>query len=251
MTYLTKDENDLLQHYLQGAIADLGEMALDLATGTNLSECRTTYYKIPGHIVYPKTHDPEHCYLTPGNSFWVSFVDRGTARPVVVAAHKIIETRSLAGEIYTHRAFGNLGPIIDTYDIGIQDGLPQLAGRMGTTGGIVMHEDWQKRGLASQIARVVQALSIRHFEIDYQFNFTIDSPERRRFVKNGYGIEHSVLATTGTTPINGKTVGVMLNWSSRQEILGRMKRELDERKARRLETAVDVGDLRHRAVQIA
>ncbi len=251
MTYLTKNENDLIQRYLKSATADLNEMELDLEIGEDLQDCKAAYNDIPGNIIYPKTHDPDHCYLTPSNAFWCSFIERRTGDPIVVGAHRIIETRSLVGEIYTHRAFGDRLPVVDTYDIGLQEGLPQLSGRMGSTGGIVTHEMWQKRGLGSLIARVMQALSIRHFEIDYQYSFTVDNPNRRRLVRNGYGIEHSVLATVGTTPINGKSIGVMLNYSSRQELLARMKKELGVCKLRRLQAPARIRDNRHPAIQVA
>lgn len=38
---------------------------------------------------------------------------------------------------------------------------------------------------------------------------------------------HSMLATQGVTPINGKNIGVMLNWTSQRELLDRMMDELD------------------------
>ena len=105
--------------------------------------------------------------------------------------------------------------------------------------------------MGAKIARVMQALSIRRFEIDYQYSFTIDNPQRRRFVKNGYRIEHSVLATVGKTPINGKTIGVMLNWSSRDKLLDRMRMELLGGEARLLERPNRVGNPGYVAIEVA
>jgi hypothetical protein len=249
MTYLSKTDNDLIQCYLESTKTKLDAMGLRLTIGRDLTKCRAAYNKIPGHIVFPNTHDPERVYCHPDNAFWIAFECKQLDRPVVLAAHRMIETRSLIADMYTHRAFADLMPVDNAYDIGLQDGLPELAGRLGTTGGIVTHDSWRRLGLGGLIARMVQALSMRRFEIDYQYSFTIDDPDRARFVKNGYGIEQSVLATVGKTPINGKTIGVRLNWSSRRQLLDRMCGELREEEAGRLKRAVGVSNPANRAIR--
>ena len=99
MTYLTRRENELIQLYLDAATEQLRHMGLVIETGHDLRECRAAYYEIPGHSKYPNTHDPDRCYLTPSNSFWVSFVDQVSTKPVVIGAQRIIETRSIISEI--------------------------------------------------------------------------------------------------------------------------------------------------------
>jgi len=235
MTILTIDQNHTLQAYLKLVGRVLDRLGLELEAGADLADYKALYPTIPGHITLPRTHDPDNAYCHPGNSFWVSFRPTHSEQPIALCAYRAIETECLASEMYTHCIFGDIGPTIDAYDIGIQDGLPRLAGRMGSNGGIVVDADWRGTHLegwpdlrlGGLIARAAQALAVRRFRIDYQFSFTIDSPARHDLASKGYGMAHSMLATQGVTPINGKDIGVMLNWTSRAELLERMMRELE------------------------
>jgi len=236
MTILTIDQNQTVQSYLMLAGRILDRLGLDLSAGTDLTEYKDLYPHIPGHISLPRTHDPDSCYCHPDNSFWIAFRPIGEEQPIALCAHRAIQTECLVSEMYTHCIFSDIAPIVDAHDIGLQAGLPNLTGRMGSNGGIVVSTDWRGKRLegwpdlrlGGLIARIAQALSIRRFRIDYQFSFTIDSPARHNLAAKGYGMAHSVLATKGITPINGKNIGVMLNWTSRTELLDRMRQELDD-----------------------
>ncbi len=235
MTVLTIDDNQTLQSYLKLAAHILDRLGLELMADWNLADFKKLYPKVPGHTTPPKTHDPDYCYCRPDNSFWVGFRPKGEAEMAALCAHRAIDTECLISELYTHCLWGDIGPTIDAYEFGLEDGLPQLSGCMGSNGGIVVATDWRGKRLegwpdlrlGGLIARIAQALSIRRLRIDYQFSFTVDSPSRHKLAKSGYGMAHSVLATTGVTPINGRNMDLMLNWTSRAELLGRMQQELD------------------------
>ena len=135
MTYLSESDNELIQSYLGKAVAVLKLMGLQLEVRRDLQDCVSAYYDTPGHIKYPTTHHPDHVWCHPDNSFWVSFDCAKSGRHAVVAAHRVIHTQSIVSELYTHRAFQDLSPVIDAYDIGLQNGLPRLSGSIPVIAG--------------------------------------------------------------------------------------------------------------------
>lgn len=235
MTILTREQNRTVQAYLQLATKVLNRHGLEMFAGADLNDYKDHYHCVEGRLRVPKTHDPDHCYCHPDNAFWVGFRPLGEEKPVALCAHRTIDTEDLFSELYTHRLFSDASPVIDAYEYDLEDGLPHLAGRLGSNGGIVVALDWRGRQidgwpdmrLGGLIARVSQALSIRMFQIDFQFSFSRTSPERRAMASNGYGMAHSVLAMTGMSPITETVMDLRLNWTSRMELLDRMSREVE------------------------
>ena len=209
MTILTIEQNQTVQSYLKLAVRVLDRFGLELIADANLDQFKELYRSIPGSVRVPKTHDPSHSYCHPDNAFWIGFLPIGSERPIALCAHRVLDTEDLVSEMYTHRLFSDIGPVVDAHEIGLQEGLPRLAGRLGSNGGIVVAEDWRGRRLdgwpdlrlGGLIARIAQSLSIRRFRIDFQYSFTQNSIKRRDLAAKGYGMLTAPWPPRGTLPL--------------------------------------------------
>lgn len=179
----------------------------------------------------PSSHNPKKCYLHPGNSFWVYVRHTATGDIIGCQAQRLIVTEDFIHDCLAQTLFEDITPSLDASPIGTDDAVQVLiGGRVMYGGGLYIRPDWRSKGLLI-FNRVSRTIALRHFQADYFCGLQMNSPRRRAMALTGFAFAHVVPFIKGGLPGKPQADDVQLSWSSRQEWMETIRRELANRGA--------------------
>lgn len=181
----------------------------------------------------PSSHDPHKCYLHPGNSFWVYIIHSASGDIIACHAQRLMITDDFVHECQAQTLFGNLNPSLDAQPLGVDDfDEARVSGRVVYGGGNYIRPDWRGKGLLI-FNRASRTIALRHFQADYLCAFQMNTPQRRGMALTGLAFANVEPFIKGGLPGKPQADDVQLSWSSRQEWMEAIRRELANQDAAR------------------
>ena len=185
----------------------------------------------------PNTHDPERTYLHPGNSFWVYVRENATGRIVACHGQRLLVTDDFIEDCLAQTYFEDLTPRLELEPLGLypESGMVRINGRVLLGGGTYIHPEWRGRGLLI-FNRCSRSIALRHFRGDYLVGTLLNTPSRQGMATGGVAYAHWAPFVKGGLPGKPQAADVIMAWSSRDEWLATIRRDIeaqgDERRIR-------------------
>ena len=147
----------------------------------------------------PSSHDPKRSHLHPGNSFWVYVEHPASGDIIACHAQRMLVT--------------------DDFEES------HMSGRVLYGGGNYIRPDWRGKGVLI-FNRASRTIALRHFQADYLCGLQMNTPRRRAMALTGQAFAHVKPFVKGGLPGKPHADDVQLSWSSRQEWMDAIRREL-------------------------
>lgn len=215
----------------------LGRLGLSLHVDNDLARFAAYLREQPNTHGVPNTHDPARTFLHPGNSFWVYVREDETRRIVACHSQRLLETDDFVEDCMAQTYFEDLVPSLSLDPLGlyVEAGMVRIDGRVLLGGGTYIHPDWRGRGLLI-FNRCSRSIALRHFRGDYLVGTLLNTPSRQGMAMGGVAYSHWVPFVKGGLPGKPQAADVLMAWSSRDEWLATIRRDLeaqgDERQIR-------------------
>ena len=220
-----------IQAHIDLAKLRLGELGLTLHVDTDMQAFVDYLSRQEQTHGVPTSHNPERCYLHPGNSFWVYVQHTETGDIVACHGQRLIVTDDLLADCMAQTFFEDLTPNLDVTPLNIDDVEEvRLAGRILYGGGTYIRPDWRGGGLLI-FNRASRSIALRHFKADYVCGLLMNTPRRRDLALTGFDYAHTVPLITGGLPRKPEADDVQFSWSSRAEWMEAIRRELGSQDA--------------------
>jgi hypothetical protein len=230
---LTKQDFSEIQAHIDLTRNQLGEHGLTLHVDHDMHAFVDYIGRQEETHGVPSSHNPAKCYLHPGNSFWVYVRHAASGDIIGCQAQRLMVTDDFVQDCLAQTLFENLTPSLDAPPLGTDDSVRVLiAGRVMYGGGLYIRPDWRSKGLLI-FNRVSRTIALRHFQADYFCGLQLNTQRRRAMALTGFAFAHVVPFIQGGLPGKPYADDVQLSWSSRQEWLEAIRRELANQDAGR------------------
>ena len=222
------DEDSLaeIQTYVDRSCEHLDSVGLTYGLSDDMTAWADWLAKQPDSHGVSKTHDPEHTYMDPRNSFWAYLKD---SHGSVIACHaqRLIVTEDFYDDIVTQTAFFDRVPKLrlEKLDLKLETKLMQISGRVCLGGGLYIHPDWRGVGLYNVLSRTTRAISFRHFKLDWYLAYFLTTKSRTQLGLEGAAFARAVPLLSGIYPPYGRKTDIQLMTMTRAEALAQIKRE--------------------------
>ncbi len=174
----------------------------------------------------PSSHDPKRSHLHPGNSFWVYVEHPASGDIIACHAQRMLVTDDFVHDCFAQTLFEDMQPTLDAPPIGIDDfEESHMSGRVLYGGGNYIRPDWRGKGVLI-FNRASRTIALRHFQADYLCGLQMNTPRRRAMALTGQAFAHVKPFVKGGLPGKPHADDVQLSWSSRQEWMDAIRREL-------------------------
>ena len=253
MVALNVEPLQVIQDFIDQARAVFAEFGLTVEVDGDMRAFKDFYLNIESkrRLNYPSPLDPDISDVSTG--YWLKLLRRPNPevedeteadRIVGCVAQRLIETDDFIQSMLSFRAFRDRVPTLDWFDTEFTEEAKALkiSGRVVFCGALWLHPDY--RGDAGHrlmiLVRMQRALAIRHYEPDYLVGWLKGHRIEQAASDNGAAYDHVVNISerlwaphifAGDEP---KDVPVIMGYSSTDEKLGRLRRELDAERRRRL-----------------
>lgn len=223
---LTKQDFCDIQSHIDLTKRRLGDYGLTLHVDHNLQAfVEYISWQQDTHGV-PSSHNPHKSYLHPGNSFWVYLKHAASGQIIACHAQRLIVTDDFVHDCQAQTLFGDLKPNLDAWPLGVDDfDEARMSGRVVYGGGNYIRPDWRGKGLLI-FNRASRTIALRHFQADYLCAFQMNTPKRRGMALTGLAFANVKPFIKGGLPGKPQADDVQLAWSSRQEWMEAIRREL-------------------------
>ena len=220
MSRLTDEQLSRIQAYVDRVIAELKLSGLSLVVGTDLGEWARFMRTAPGIAAVTTTFDPEHSYVHPGNSFWISLRDQAGAI-VGCNCFRLFVTDDVLPLIRSWRLFFDRQPLLEMKPLRLvsPSDIPIISGRVGYGGGYWLHPSQRGKGLTRLVPRVCRALGLRHFDVDWVFGLHKETPGRTAMARESYGLPNQFPCIRGYFPPRGEDGAYRIAYIHRGEML--------------------------------
>lgn len=174
----------------------------------------------------PSSHNPKKSYLHPGNSFWIYVKHTASGDIIACHAQRMLVTDDFVHDCFAQTLFEDMGPTLDAPPIGIDDfEAARMSGRVIYGGGNYIRPDWRSKGVLI-FNRASRTVALRYFQADYLCALQMNTPRRRGMALTGLAFAHVQPFIKGGLPGKPQADDVQLSWSSRQEWMEAIRREL-------------------------
>ena len=225
---LSARDFDDIQAHIDLTQTSLSRLGLSLHVDNDLRRFAAYLSEQPKTHGVPNTHDPERTYLHPGNSFWVYVREDATERIVACHGQRLLETDDFIEDCLAQPYFEDITPGLALQPLGLypEAGMVRIDGRILLGGGTYIHPDWRGRGLLifNQCSR---SIALRHFRGDYLVGTLLNTPSRQGMALGGVAYSHWVPFVKGGLPGKSQAADVLMAWSSRDEWLATIRRDLE------------------------
>jgi len=229
---LTSRDFDDIQAHIDLTKEALGALGLSLHVDNDM--VRFTDYLRDQPLTHgvPTTHEPSITHLNPGNSFWIYVTEAATGRIIACHGQRLLETDDFIEDCMAQTYFMDRMPRLDRTPISLspEAAAVRIYGRVLLGGGLYIHPDWRARGLLI-FNRCSRSVALRHFRGDFLLGTLRNSPNRQGMATGGAAYSHWVQCFKGKEglPRNPEAQDVILAWSSRDEWLATIRRDLESR----------------------
>lgn len=225
MSILAPSDIALTQDYVDFARNLLRQKGLSIRVDHDLQRLGAFLASAPGGEPLSNTIDPNLNAILPGESFWISFVNKDEAIVCCLGVRAIFSARDFVRQfVITHRLFGNLVPSLDMYPLKLVDDVPPLSGDIGFGAGGWVHPDWRGQDMYGIMSRLGRVLGTRHYLLDYYIGFT----SRKNKAAKSWDWPERKYLLSGMYPGRGKEINVNIVWASKSQVLDLCKKELSK-----------------------
>lgn len=181
----------------------------------------------PGITAVNPTFDPQESRVDPANSLWIKATD-GRGAIIGCTAVRLFETAdfrelALSQALWFDRGRRALSPITLT----MPDGLG-ISGRVAHEGGMWVHPEHRRNGLARFLCPLVRAVAMQEWHIDWYTGISVDALITSSFFAKGYHYSLICPFIEGFCPPLGRDQTMWLTYMSRAESLQQMRTWMDK-----------------------
>lgn len=185
------------------------------------------------------TFDPACSQVSAADSFWIDI--RAGGATAACAAGRLFVTddylelkRSL--RLWFDRA---PRPAHDRLELVVPAGVPHISGRVGHEGGLWVHPQHRKRGLSMILPRLVRAICLARFDVDWQCGMNFDDLTRSGLPVTAYGFPQVVPCIDGFFALTGRVERIHMAYMSRAQLVAIQRDTVVRLRSDRHEQAVD------------
>ena len=202
----------LIAHFLEAVAA----VDLRVERETDLGAWARELGQAPGITAVSQAFDPDYCDLT--DAFWLRLHDGRRLLGTIAAKKQVGDFLALqrSGELWFGRRAAEFGPIPLSFPADI----PPLRGDLGYFGALWLHPDTRGIGMASVMARLVRAMAMRDWNLDWLCGGVLEGLALRDVPIRVYGYAHCVrISEEILFPVTGAPAVLYMPWESRREWL--------------------------------
>ena len=223
---ITKQDFWDIQSHIDLTKSRLGELGLTLHTDHDMHAFVDYLGRQEDTHGVPGSHNPHKSHLHPGNSFWIYIKHAASGQIIACHAQRLIVTEDFVHDCQAQTLFGDLTPNLDAWPLGVDDfDEARMSGRVVYGGGNYIRPDWRGKGLLI-FNRASRTIALRHFQADHLCAFQMNTPRRRGMALTGLAFANVKPFIKGGLPGKPQADDVQLAWSSRQEWMDAIRREL-------------------------
>lgn len=232
-------ENHDVLDLVDAALEWLDSQSFELAIESDLSGWAAHMRRAPATKGVNPTFDPVFSAVDRRNSFWVNITHEG--RTIACGAGRLFETDDYLELKRTLRLWFDREPVPfrDRLSLIVPDEVPFIAGRVGHEGGLWVHPAHRKRGLSFLVPRLVRAISLGRFAVEWQCGANFDDLTRSGLPTLAYGFPHCVPCIDAFFPPTGRHERVHMVYMSRAELLAIQRETIVRLRTDRHYEAVD------------
>lgn len=232
-------ENHDVLDLVDAALEWLDARALQLAIEPDVAGWAAHMRQAPATKGVNPTFDPTFSLLGRRNSFWVNIMHEG--RTVACGAGRVFETDDYLELKRSLRLWFDREPVPfrDRLELIVPEGRPFIAGRVGHEGGLWVHPAHRKRGLSFLIPRLVRAISLGRFAVEWQCGVNFEDLTKSGLPVSAYGFPHCVPCIDGFFPPTGRPERMYMVYMSRAELLAIQRETIVRLRADRHHEPID------------
>jgi hypothetical protein len=232
-------ENHDVLDLVDAALEWLDERKLTLAIEPDVAGWASHMRQAPKTKGVNPTFDPTFSAVDRRNSFWVNVMDEG--RTVACGAGRLFETEDYLELKRSLRLWFDRAPVPfrERLPLIVPETAPFIAGRVGHEGGLWVHPAHRKRGLSMLIPRLVRAISLGRFAVEWQCGVNFEDLTKSGLPTSAYGFPHCVPCIDGLFPPTGRHERMHMVYMSRAELLAIQRETIVRLRADRYEEPVD------------
>jgi hypothetical protein len=204
---------------IDAALDWLDRRGLNLAIEADVAGWAAHMRTAPATKGVNPTFDPHCSRVDARNSFWVNVRDGdGT---VACGAGRLFETGDYLELKRSLRLWFDREPLPyqGRLELIVPEGTPFIAGRVGHEGGLWVHPAHRKRGLSMLVPRLVRAICLGRFAVEWQCGVNFDDLTRSGLPTGAYGFPHCVPCLDTFFPPTGRNERMHMVYMSRAELL--------------------------------
>jgi GNAT superfamily N-acetyltransferase len=224
---------------IDAALDWLGPRGLELAIEPDIAGWAAHMRAAPATKGVNPTFDPRCSRVDRRNSFWVNVLARGET--VACGAGRLFETDDYLELKRSLRLWFDREPVPHRgrLELIVPDATPFIAGRVGHEGGLWVHPAHRKRGLSMLVPRLVRAICLGRFAVEWQCGVNFDDLTRSGLPTGAYGFPHCVPCLDGFFPPTGRHERMHMVYMSRAELLSVQRDTVVRLRTDRDQQAVD------------
>jgi hypothetical protein len=236
-------ENHDVLDLIDAALEWLDRRQLQLAIEPDLAGWAAHMRQAPATKGLNPTFDPAFSLIGRRNSFWVNIMHEG--RTIACGANRVFETDDYLELKRSLRLWFDREPVPfrERLDVIVPDGVPLIAGRVGHEGGLWVHPAHRKRGLSFLIPRLVRAISLGRFAVEWQCGVNFEDLTKSGLPVTAYGFPHCVPCIDGFFPPTGRNERMHMVYMSRLELLAIQRETIVRLRSDRHDQPVDAAAL--------
>jgi hypothetical protein len=232
-------ENYDVLDLIDAALEWLDERELTMAIEPDVAGWASHMRVAPATKGVNPTFDPTFSEVDRRNSFWVNIMHKGET--IACGAGRLFETDDYLELKRSLRLWFDREPVPfrERLSLIVPEREPYIAGRVGHEGGLWVHPNHRKRGLSMLIPRMVRAISLGRFAVDWQCGVNFDDLTKSGLPMSAYGFPHCVPCIDGYFPPTGRQERMHMVYMSRLELLAIQRETIVRLRADRYEQPVD------------
>jgi GNAT superfamily N-acetyltransferase len=232
-------ENHDVLDLVDAAMEWLDSRSLQLAIEPDVAGWAAHMHRAPATKGVNPTFDPAFCAVDRRNSFWVNITHEG--RTIACGAGRLFETDDYLELKRSLRLWFDRAPVPfrERLTLIVPEDVPFIAGRVGHEGGLWVHPAHRKCGLSFLIPRLVRAICLGRFAVEWQCGVNFDDLTRSGLPTSTYGFPHCVPCIDGFFPPTGRHERMHMVYMSRAELLAIQRETIIRLRADRYEQPVD------------
>lgn len=170
----------------------------------------------PGIRAVSPAFDPDYCDLS--QAYWLRLHDDGQLVGTIAGKRlrgSFLEMQR-SGELWLGRRAREHARLALSFPVSV----PHIAGTLGYFGALWLHPDIRGAGLAGVMARMMRALAMQEWDLDWCCGGVLEELARRQIPTRIYGYAHCVrISDRIHFPVTGSHEVLYMPWESRAEWL--------------------------------